>query len=179
MLDHKLSNPGFGADQDVLIMISTHIITTFDVTKVAPYMIWKHNPSLDIINGMMKNTLVDHLDIKVVEIGEDFIKATMPVQAKSKQPMGLLHGGASAALSESIGSIAGVLIIEDITKEQIVGVELNANHLKSAKSGTVYSITKAIKIGRRIQVWNTEIFDESHQLLCTSRLTTMRISVDG
>lgn len=127
----------------------------------------------------MSDTLVAHLDIKIVEVGDDYIKATMPVQNKSKQPLGLLHGGASAALSESIGSVAGVLILEDIGKEQIVGVELNANHLRSVKSGLVYSITRPVKVGRRIQVWNTEIFDESHNLVCTSRLTTMRISTNG
>jgi len=138
-------------------------------------MIWKHRPELEVLNGMLKNTMVEHLDIVITEIGDDYIKATMPVQSKSKQPMGLLHGGASAALSESIGSVAGVLIVDDIMKEQIVGVELNANHLRPVKEGSVYSITKPIKVGRRIQVWNTEIFDESHNLICTSRLTTMRI----
>ncbi len=139
-------------------------------------MIWKHNPSLVIINGMMAHTLVDHLEIKIVEIGEDFIKATMPVKSITKQPMGLLHGGASAALAESIGSIAGVLIVDDVSKEQIVGIELNVNHLKSVKSGMVYSITKPIRIGNRIQVWNTDIYNEADEHICTSRLTTMKIS---
>lgn len=139
-------------------------------------MVWKHKPSLDILNEMMKNTLVEHLGIQIVEIGDNYIKATMPVESRTKQPMGLLHGGASAAMSESIGSIAGVLILEDAMKEQIVGVELNANHLKSARSGMVYSITKPIRIGNKIQVWNTDIYNEKDELVCTSRLTTLKIT---
>lgn len=141
-------------------------------------MIWKHNPSLETINGIMRDTMMDHLDIRVVEIGDDYIKATMPISAKTKQPMGLLHGGASAALSESIGSVASVLLVEDPTRSSIVGVELNANHLKTGKAGNVYSITRPIKVGRRIQVWNTEIYDEQDNMLCVSRLTTMRIDHD-
>lgn len=140
-------------------------------------MIWKNKPTLDGLNSILKDTMVEHLGISVVEVGEDYIKATMPVNNKTKQPMGLLHGGASAALSESMGSVAAVLIVEDPLKEQIVGVELNANHLKAVRSGVVTSITKPIRIGRRIQVWNTDIYDENEHLVCTSRLTTMRISV--
>lgn len=139
-------------------------------------MIWNKEPNLEIINLMLKNTMVGHLDIKIVEVGADFIKATMPIQEKSMQPLGLLHGGASAALSESIGSIAGFLLLENPDKEQIVGIELNANHLKSGRQGYVYSITKPVRIGRKIQVWNTEIYNQNDELLCVSRLTTMRIS---
>lgn len=140
-------------------------------------MIWKNKPTLHELNRILKDTMVEHLGISVVEVGEDYIKATMPVNNKTKQPMGLLHGGASAALSESMGSVAAVLIVEDPLKEQIVGVELNANHLKAVRSGVVTSITKPIRIGRRIQVWNTDIYDENEHLVCTSRLTTMLISV--
>jgi len=104
-------------------------------------MIWKHKPELEVINNMMKNTLVEHLGIEIIEIGDDYIKATMPVDSRTKQPMGLLHGGASVALSESIGSVAGVLIVDDIMKEQIVGVEINANHLKTVRGGKVTSVT--------------------------------------
>ncbi len=138
-------------------------------------MIWKNEPKLKALNNIHKNTLGSHLGIEIIEVGDDYIKAKMPVDHRTKQPMGLLHGGASVALSESIGSIAAVLILEDITKESIVGIEINANHLKSVKSGYVYSITKPIRIGRRIQVWNTEIFNESTELICISKLTTMRV----
>lgn len=138
-------------------------------------MIWKNKPTLEALNNINKNSLGGHLGIEVIEVGDDYIKAKMPVDKRTKQPMGPLHGGASVALSETMGSIASVLIIDDISKESIVGIEINANHLKSVKSGYVYSITKPIRIGRRIQVWNTEIYNEAEELICVSKLTTMRV----
>ena len=138
-------------------------------------MIWKNKPTIEALNNINKNSLGAHLGIEVLEVGEDYIKAKMPVDNRTKQPMGLLHGGASVALSETMGSIASVLIIDDISKESIVGIEINANHLKSVTSGFVYSITKPIRIGRKIQVWNTEIFNEAQELICVSKLTTMRV----
>ena len=138
---------------------------------------WKTNPTLEALNDIGIGSLPEHLGIEFIEVGPDYIKARMPVDHRTKQPMGLLHGGASAALSETMGSIAGVLIIEDMTKQSIVGVEINANHLSAAKSGYVYATTKPVKIGRRLQVWNTEIHDEDGKLICTSRLTTMIVDV--
>lgn len=91
--------------------------------------------------------------------------------------MGLLHGGASAALSESIGSVAAVLLVEDVSQESVVGIELTASHLRSAREGLVTSVTRIIKEGRRIQIWSTEITDGDGRLLCVSRLTTMRIQL--
>lgn len=137
--------------------------------------IWKYPANLEALNEMIADCMPGHLGIKILEVGADFIKASMPVDQRTKQPLGLLHGGASAALSETIGSIAGVLIIDDPSKQSIVGIEINANHLRSATRGEVISITKPVKIGRRVQVWNTEIFDEKNKLICTSRLTTMII----
>ncbi len=139
-------------------------------------MIWKIKPDLEIVNNISKNTMASHLGIEITEIGSDFIKAKMPVDHRTRQPMGLLHGGASVVLSETIGSIAATLTLDDMAKESIVGVEINANHLKSAKSGHVYSITKPIKVGRTLQVWNTEIFNEQNELICVSKLTTMKIT---
>ena len=139
-------------------------------------MIWKNNPSVEGLNMIGKGCMVEHLGIKVLEIGDDYIKASMPVDEKTKQPMGLLHGGASVALSESMGSFASVLILDDPMTHSTVGVEINANHLKAVRSGKVYSITKPIRIGRKIQVWNTEIFDENENLVCVSRLTTMTVA---
>ncbi len=138
-------------------------------------MIWKNNPTIEGLNMISKGNMVEHLGIEIMEIGPDFIKAKMPVDQRTKQPMGLLHGGASVALSESIGSFAGVLILDDPMKQSIVGVEINANHLKAVRSGHVYSITKPVKIGRKVQVWNTEIFNEKDELVCISRLTTMTV----
>ncbi|MDF1695014.1 MAG: hotdog fold thioesterase [Saprospiraceae bacterium] len=138
-------------------------------------MIWKNNPSIEVLNNMAKGNMLEHLGIKITEIGPDFIKATMPVDHRTKQPMGLLHGGASVALSESMGSFASVLILDNPSEYSIVGIEINANHLKAVRSGSVYSITKPIRIGRKIQVWNTEIYNHEDQLTCTSRLTTMTL----
>lgn len=138
--------------------------------------VWKQRPDLDLLNSMMAGTMMEHLGIIVTEIGDDYIAAEMEISPRSLQPMGLLHGGASAAISESMGSIAGVLILDDVSTESIVGVELNVNHLRSAKSGVVRAITKPIKIGRSLQVWNTEIYDDTERLLCVSRLTTMRLT---
>ena len=135
-------------------------------------MIWKVKPDVEVINNFNKDTLVAHLGIEIVEVGSDFIKSKMPVDHRTRQPMGLLHGGASVVLSESVGSMASWLVTADQTKN-IVGIEVNANHLKSAKSGFVFGITKPIRIGRTLHVWNTEIYNEDDNLLCVSRLTVM------
>ena len=135
-------------------------------------MIWKVKPDVEVINNFNKDTLVAHLGIEIVEVGSDFIKSKMPVDHRTRQPMGLLHGGASVVLSESVASMASWLVTADQTKN-IVGIEVNANHLKSAKSGFVFGITKPIRIGRTLHVWNTEIYDEDDNLLCVSRLTVM------
>ncbi len=135
--------------------------------------IWKIPFDKAFLNELGSNCMPGHLGIELVEIGDDFIRATMPVDHRTKQPMGLLHGGASAALSETMGSFASVLATGDIGKYSIVGIEINANHLKSAKDGFVTAITKPIKLGRTIHVWNTEIFDDNGDLLCVSRLTVM------
>ena len=136
-------------------------------------MIWKIKPDVNVINKFSQNTLASHLGIEVMEVGSDYIKGRMPVDERTRQPAGLIHGGASVVLSESMGSVASYCLIEDITRQSVVGVEINANHLRSVKSGFVYSITRPIKIGRTLHIWNTEIFDESENLICVSRLTVM------
>ena len=122
---------------------------------------------------MNKNTLMEQLDIKCVEIGDDYVVSTMPVNSKTHQPMGLLHGGASAALIESIASMGSTLLI-DIRKEHPVGLEINANHISSIQSGLVRGVGKIIHAGRRTHVWQVDIFDDqTNKLLCTGRLTVM------
>ncbi len=138
-------------------------------------MIWKNNPTLEGITMINANTMVDHLGIEMVELGDDYLMAKMPVDRRTKQPMGLLHGGASVTLAESLGSIASVLTIEDMSKQSVVGIEINANHLKSAKSGYVLGKAYPIKLGRRLHVWQIDIKDEDGNMVCTSRLTTMII----
>lgn len=127
---------------------------------------------VEVINQMNKNTMLEVLGIQTTEVGEDFIKATMPVDKRTHQPMGLLHGGASAVLIESLGSIGSSLIV-DITKENIVGLEINANHLRAVKSGFVTGKATIIHCGRRTHVWQAEITDENDKLVCTGRLTVM------
>ncbi|NNE25232.1 MAG: hotdog fold thioesterase [Saprospiraceae bacterium] len=138
-------------------------------------MIWKIEPHLDALNASGRNTLVEQLDIKFVEVGDNYLKAKMPVDHRTVQPMGLLHGGASVALAETMGSVASTLMIEEFGKYVPVGVEINANHLSSARSGYVIGTVWPIKIGRRMHVWRIIIEDESGKQICESRLTTMVI----
>lgn len=128
---------------------------------------------LELINSMNKNTMMETLDIQCVEIGEDYVISTMPVDHRTHQPMGLLHGGASAALIESIGSMGSVLLI-DVEKYAPVGIEINANHVGGVKSGSVRAIGKIVHAGKRTHVWQVDIFDEAtDKLVCTGRLTVM------
>ncbi len=135
-------------------------------------MIWKTKPSLSAVNDINKSSMAGYLGIEITEIGDDYLKAKMPVDHRTKQPMGLLHGGASVVLSESIGSIASFLLV-DMSVEYIVGIEVNANHVRAATEGYVYCTTKPVKIGRTIHIWTTDIIDDQGQMICTSRLTVM------
>ena len=125
------------------------------------------------VNAFNKNTLMEVLGIECIEIGEDYIVSTMPVDKRTHQPMGLLHGGASAALIESIGSMGSTLLI-DLSKEAPVGIEVNANHVGSVKSGMVKAIGKIVHAGKRTHLWQVDIFDmATDKLVCTGRLTIM------
>lgn len=129
--------------------------------------------SLEKVNAMNKNTMMEVLGIECIEIGADFIRSKMPVNAHTHQPAGLLHGGASAALIESIGSMGSVLLI-DIEKELPVGVEINANHIGGIKSGFVVATGKIVHAGKRTHVWQVDIHEEgTERLICTGRLTVM------
>jgi 1,4-dihydroxy-2-naphthoyl-CoA hydrolase len=128
---------------------------------------------LDIINSFNKNTLMEHLGMKCIEVGDDYVVATMPVDQRTHQPMGLLHGGASAALIESIGSMGSTLLL-DVEKEVPVGIEINANHVGGMKSGTAKAVGKIVHAGKRTHVWQVDVYDESDDsLVCTGRLTVM------
>ena len=129
--------------------------------------------SIDKINSMSKNTLMDTLGMKCIEIGADYVVATMPVNSSTHQPMGLLHGGASAALIESIGSMGSSLLL-DLDNEVPVGLEINANHLGSVREGIVRGVGKIIHAGKRTHVWQVDITDDAtDKLICTGRLTVM------
>lgn len=131
--------------------------------------------SVDEINRFNKNTLMEVLGIECVELGEDYIVSRMPVDARTHQPMGLLHGGASAALIESIGSMGSTLLI-DLSKEVPVGLEVNANHISGVKSGFVKAVGKIVHAGKRTHLWQVDVIEEAtNKLICTGRLTVMII----
>ena len=132
--------------------------------------IWFKNYSVEDVET--KGTMVEHLGIEVTELGDDFVRGTMPVDDRTKQPFGILHGGASVALAETLASYGGYLTI-DPERYHVVGVEINANHLKIAKSGIVTGKCSPIKRGRSTQVWQTEITDEDDELICVSRINLM------
>jgi 1,4-dihydroxy-2-naphthoyl-CoA hydrolase len=133
-------------------------------------MIFTGNMSLDFLNEWGENTMVSHLGIRFTEIGEDYLTATMPVTDKTKQPLGLLHGGANVALAETLGSVAATLTV-DREKQYCVGLEINANHLKPVREGSVKGIATPIHLGRSTQVWEIRIYTASEQLSCISRIT--------
>jgi len=131
-----------------------------------------HNPeiTLEKINNWRQNTMVEHLGIELTELGPDFLCGKMPVDHRTHQPMGLLHGGASVALAETLGSIAAQLQV-DQTKYACVGLEINANHIKGVRSGFVYGKATALHIGRSTQLWEIRITNEAGDLVCISRIT--------
>lgn len=134
-------------------------------------MINKNIP-LDSVNSMSQNTMLDTLDIKIIELGDDYLVGTMPVDNRTVQPARLLHGGASVVLIESLGSV-GSALIADMTKNNIVGVEVNANHLRGVKDGIVTGTAKIVHCGRKTHVWQVDITTSDNKLVCTGRLTVM------
>jgi 1,4-dihydroxy-2-naphthoyl-CoA hydrolase len=137
--------------------------------------IWNGNITLEDLNALGTNTLAQALDIQVVEIGPDFLKATMPVAAATKQPFGLLHGGASVALAETIGSIASWCCVNrDLFIG--VGVEINANHLLSVTQGFVTATCRPIKVSGKVHVWEIKIHNDHNELCCVSRFTCMIVN---
>lgn len=133
--------------------------------------IWKKPISLQALNATSQNTLMEHLNIQYTDFGDDTLSATMPVASITHQPLGLLHGGASVVLAESLGSLAANMCVGD--NQYCVGLEINANHVKAARSGVVTGTAKPVHIGGQTQIWSIEIVNEQDQLVCTSRLTVM------
>ncbi len=135
------------------------------------HIIW-HNldVSLDSLNDMAKDTLAEVLGIEFTEIARDHLRATMPVDQRTKQPYGLLHGGASAALAETIGSVASGLVI-DMDTHYCVGISLNVSHIRSAKDGYVHGVAFPLHLGRSTHVWDIKIHDDERRLVAVSRLT--------
>lgn len=143
-------------------------------------MIWKQTAfTLPQLNAMNAQTLGANLGIEFTEIGEEHLLATMPVDHRTVQPFRLLHGGASVALAETLGSVASTLCIEDFDRKMAVGLEINANHLRAATSGFVTGKVTPIRVGRTVHVWNIEIRDEKDRLVCVSRLTVAIVDRAG
>lgn len=132
--------------------------------------IWKHDVTVDEINAFSQHTMVSYLGIEFIEIGDDYLKAKMPVDHRTCQPLGLLHGGASVTLAETIGSSAGGLCV-NLPDEYVVGIEINANHIKSVRSGYVIGTARPLHLGKKTQVWEIRITTEQNELVCISRLT--------
>ncbi|MEF1290937.1 hotdog fold thioesterase [Vibrio sp. M260118] len=131
--------------------------------------IWKKAVDLDTLNKTSQNTLIEHLKIVYTELGDDYISATMPVCSFTHQPLGMLHGGASVVLAETLGSVAANFCVPE--GSYCVGLDINANHVRSMRSGEVIGTAKPIHLGVSTQVWQINITDERGRLVCTSRLT--------
>jgi 1,4-dihydroxy-2-naphthoyl-CoA hydrolase len=132
--------------------------------------IFRKEITLEALNGMAKNTLAEVIGIEFTKIGDDSLEAKMPVDQRTHQPLGLLHGGASVALAETLGSVAATCCV-DITKQFCVGLDINANHVKGVRSGFVRGITTPIHVGKKTQVWEIRITNEDDELVCISRIT--------
>jgi len=140
--------------------------------------IWKHPIDLDRINGWSRNTMMEALDIRFTAFGDDWLRGTMPVDHRTQQPFGLLHGGASVVLAETLGSSAALLTL-DVEKEIAVGLDINANHIRGVRGGVVTGTAKAVHLGRTTQVWEIRIEEETGKLVCLSRLTMAVIPSPG
>ena len=132
--------------------------------------IWRATATTGELTARAQGSLPGHLGIRFTEIGPDYLRATMPVEARTHTPFGQLHGGASVALAETLGSVAALLCV-DATRYLCVGPEINANHLRAVASGTVTATARAVHIGSRSHVWQIEIRDPAERLVCISRLT--------
>jgi 1,4-dihydroxy-2-naphthoyl-CoA hydrolase len=131
------------------------------------------NLGLDFLNNMSDANIVNYLGIEYVEKGDDYLIAKMPVDGRTKQPFGLLHGGASVVLAESLGSVASFLCLEDPQNQKAVGLEINANHIRSVSSGWVYGKVTNIHLGKKTHIWEIKISTEDQKLVCISRITVM------
>jgi 1,4-dihydroxy-2-naphthoyl-CoA hydrolase len=132
--------------------------------------IWQTDPSLELMNQHSADTVLSQLGIEFTDVGDDHLAARMPVDARTRQPMGVLHGGSSVVLAETLASFAATLVV-DPERAYCVGMEINANHLRPVTAGTVTGVARPIALGRRTQVWEIRITDEADKLVCISRCT--------
>lgn len=131
--------------------------------------IFKESASIESLNKWSRSTLVENLGIEFTALGDDYLEGRMPVDKRTVQPMGLLHGGASVALAETLGSIAATLCVDE--SRFCVGLEINANHLKGVRTGYVTGVCRSVHIGKQTQVWEIRITNDAGDLICISRIT--------
>ena len=139
---------------------------------------WKTPITLDKLKERSKNSLTEHLGIEFLEIGDDYLKARMPVDDRTRRTGGILHGGASVALAETLGSVAAAFCV-DQNKKRIVGIEINANHIRQVSNGWVTGITRPFHVGKTTQIWEIKIYDGQEKLVCISRLTVAVIDKEN
>ncbi len=143
---------------------------------MASHTIWFHRPTLAELN-VAKDSMVDHLGIEIIEVGDDYLKARMPVDRRTVQPMTkVLHGGASVALAETLGS-TGAFLCVDSSKYYVAGLEINANHVRAVREGWVTAIARPLHRGRTTQLWEIRITDAADKLVCISRLTMAVVEI--
>ena len=170
---------------DQVYFFSPHFLISLAAKKIdcrhnSKSTMFDPDVSLSDLNSFSAGTMVQHLGIEFTELGNDFLKARMPVDHRTFQPLKMLHGGASTALAETLGSVAAHISVNRKT-HYCVGMEINANHIKSVKNGYVYGIARALHLGKSTHVWEVRIEDESGALVCISRLTIaiLKRSVDA
>lgn len=132
--------------------------------------IFNEKVTIEALNRLSRNTMAEVIGIEFTAIGPDYLEARMPVDARTHQPLGLLHGGASVALAETMGSVAATCCV-DMDQQFCVGLEINANHIRSVRQGHVKGVTKPVHVGRKTQVWEVRIVNEDDELVCISRIT--------
>ena len=132
--------------------------------------IWHTKPTLEALQQQAAGTLIEHLGIEFVEVGDDYLRARLPVDARTVQPFGILHGGASVTLAETLGSAAANCCV-NVAEKMCVGLDINANHVRSARSGVVIGTARPLHVGASTQVWEIRIEDERARLACIARLT--------
>jgi len=145
-------------------------IATVQTARLAPMSIWRASITPEALTERGRRSLSGYLGIRITEIGPDFLRATMPVNEQTHQPFGMLHGGASVALAETVGSLASMMCV-DTQRSMCLGQEINANHLRAVSTGTVTATARPFHLGGRSHVWHIEIRDENERLVCVSRLT--------
>jgi 1,4-dihydroxy-2-naphthoyl-CoA hydrolase len=132
--------------------------------------IFQQGITVEAINKLSRNTMAENIGIEFTVIGDDFLEAKMPVDSRTHQPLGLLHGGASVALAETMGSVAAACCI-DVAKQFCVGLDINANHIRSVRQGFVKGTTRPLHIGKKTHVWEIRIVNDKEELVCISRIT--------